>query len=65
MIEANKLFWYRRKSGLKQRDLASMVDCTEQYISQLETGRSKPTVDMKYRIAKALKIDPEFVWSDR
>lgn len=51
-----KLREVRESQGLNQRDLAKAADVSFSYLSQLETKRNVPTVDIAFRIADALKV---------
>lgn len=48
----------RRQAQLSQEELASLAGINRTYLSQLENGRSSPTIDVLNRIARALHIDP-------
>jgi transcriptional regulator with XRE-family HTH domain len=47
---------YRKKLGLKQKDLAELVGSKPKYISAIEKGWAEPSVLMLARIAAALEI---------
>lgn len=49
---------YRLMRGLDQSQLASLLAVSRVTYSKIETGRSKPTDDMFYRIAKVFGISP-------
>jgi|GEM_PF-691369 len=51
---------FRTKKGLSQDDLAAQLFVTRQTVSNYETGRSFPDIDMLQNIAIAL--DVELVW---
>ena len=48
---------FRTAKGISQEDLASDLFVTRQTISNYETGRSFPDVDMLQKIAIALDVD--------
>ena len=50
-----KIEYFRKKLGLTQEELASMVDATRQTIISLEQGRYNPSLELAYKITKALK----------
>ncbi|MEK6945451.1 MAG: helix-turn-helix transcriptional regulator [Nanoarchaeota archaeon] len=50
-----KIEFFRKKLGLTQEELASLVDATRQTIISLEQGRYNPSLELAYRITKALK----------
>jgi len=45
----------RKKLGLTQEQLASLVDVTRQTIISLEQGRYNPSLELAHRITRALK----------
>lgn len=47
----------RMKKGLSQEELAEKLYVTRQTISNYETGKSNPDVEMLARIAEELDID--------
>jgi transcriptional regulator with XRE-family HTH domain len=49
---------YRIASGHSQSALASMLDMTQQNLSQIEGGRS-PSMEQRYRIVEVLGLAPE------
>lgn len=46
----------RKKSGLKQAELAKLVGVSENYITQIETGRKKPSLGLIDAISDALSV---------
>jgi transcriptional regulator with XRE-family HTH domain len=54
----SKLKLIRMQRGIRQFDLASRVGITEQHLSRVECGRSKPTGALLAKIAAALGVDP-------
>ncbi len=55
-IIANNIAYYRRKSGLTQKELGEMIDCSGNYISRLECQDRGVSVTMLVRIADALNV---------
>ena len=55
-IIANNIAYYRRKSGLTQKELGEMIDCSGNYISRLECQDRGVSVTMLIRIAEALNV---------
>ncbi len=51
---------FRKAKGLSQDDLASAIFVTRQTVSNYETGRSNPDLDMLQKIADALGV--EVLW---
>ena len=50
---------YRIKNGLKQCQLADLVDVDPKHISRIEAGGSFPSSELIGRLATALKIEPK------
>ncbi|NYT04001.1 MAG: helix-turn-helix transcriptional regulator [Candidatus Methanofastidiosa archaeon] len=48
---------YRKEQKITQEDLAAMVEVTRQTINSLEQGRYNPSLELAYKITKALKQD--------
>ena len=48
----------RTRQGLSQEKLAETIGSTNFYISLLETGKRKPSLNTAVLIAESLKIDP-------
>ena len=54
----------RRESlGYSQRALAGMVGKSQPFISEIESGKRKPSIDVLYQICETLKMD--IVFQDR
>ena len=47
----------REKKGLTQEELAQRLFVTRQTVSNYETGRSRPDIDMLLSIAKTINIE--------
>ena len=48
----------RLEQGLSQESLAEMLDMdTKAYISRLENGKKQPSLEMVYKISKALQVN--------
>lgn len=47
---------YRKQSKLRQADLAEAVGCSCNYIAQIETGRSVPSLALLIKIAEVLEV---------
>lgn len=52
-----KIRYYRHLKNLEQTELADKIGITRQYLSRLENGTSKPSIDLLFRIAEILEID--------
>lgn len=57
-MPVSKLKLIRMQRGIRQFDLASRVGITEQHLSRIECGRSKPTGALLARIAAVLEVNP-------
>ena len=56
-ITVGKLIrYYRLKSRITQEELAFRIDSTAAYISNLETGKKKPSLDKLTQIAEVLGV---------
>lgn len=51
----------RKELGLKQYQVCEMIDVNYKYISNLETGRSAPSLEVLMDICKALKTTPNYL----
>lgn len=59
-----KITFFRKKLNITQEDLATQVDVTRQTIISLEQGKYNPSLELAYRITKALgqkKIEDVFI----
>jgi putative transcriptional regulator len=50
-----KISHYRNKLGITQEELAKKVDVARQTIIALEQGKYNPSLELAYRLTKALK----------
>jgi len=50
-----KILFYRNQLNITQEELARAVDATRQTIISLEQGRYNPSLQLAYKITKALK----------
>lgn len=50
-----KIMYYRKKLEMTQEELARIVEVTRQTINALEQGKYNPSLELAYRITKALK----------
>lgn len=48
----------RKEAGISQGELANMVGIQRPYLSQLENGNRKLTLEMQEQIARALNVAP-------
>lgn len=49
---------FRQEKGLSQEELASLLDVSPSHISRLESDMKKPSLEMIFRVSRALKIKP-------
>ena len=60
MISTSKLKVRRVEMGLKQKELAKMVNISIPYMAHLENGKAKnPSIEIMKRIAAALETTPQ------
>ncbi len=48
----------RKVRGLSQEKLAEHARMSAKYLSRVETGRENPTLDLVFRLAQGLAVDP-------
>jgi transcriptional regulator with XRE-family HTH domain len=51
----------REAAGLSQEDLAYKAKVDRTYVSMLERGKNSPTVEVLFRICRALRVSPSEV----
>lgn len=50
----------RKELGLKQYEVCEMIDVNYKYISNLETGRSAPSLELIMSLCEALQTTPDY-----
>ena len=50
----------RKELGLKQYQLCEMIDVNYKYVSNLETGRSAPSLEVIMNLCEALNVTPNY-----
>lgn len=50
----------REQLQLSQRQLAKMIDVSQPFINEIESGRKKPSLDVLYQICEALQLEIVF-----
>ncbi|MGN0688122.1 MAG: helix-turn-helix domain-containing protein [Oscillospiraceae bacterium] len=50
----------RKELGLKQYQVCEMIDVNYKYISNLETGRSAPSLELIMSLCEALQTNPDY-----
>ena len=56
--------YYRFKNHYTQEKLANLVNTSPKYISRIELGQHNPSLDMIEKIANALSIEPDKLFSN-
>lgn len=60
--EVGKRIAARRKElGLKQYQVCEMIDVNYKYLSNLETGRSAPSLELVMSLCRALDTTPDYL----
>lgn len=60
----NNLYKYRKKLKIPQRILADDVGISRVYLSNIENGKAKPSVEIAYKIALRLNQTVEEIFFD-
>ncbi len=62
----NRLEEIRRKKGIRQEDLADVLEVSRQTISSLENGRYNPSLLLAFKIARyfGMKIEDIFLYEE-
>ena len=64
MTFGEKLAQVRKERGLKQKQLAELLDISPQVISQWETCRRSPTLKTIQKMARVLDVPPTELYPD-
>lgn len=59
----NKIKQLRKTAGLRQEDMAKMLDVSRQTIIAIENDKYNPTLELAMKIAKLLKMHVEDIFS--
>jgi DNA-binding XRE family transcriptional regulator len=59
---ASRVAVMRAHRGMTQADLAEAAGTSAAYISQIETGHRGCGADLRMAIARALRVDVDFLW---
>lgn len=59
----NKIKQLRKAAGLRQEDMAKMLDVSRQTIIAIENDKYNPTLELAMKIAKLLKMHVENIFS--
>lgn len=49
---------FRQEKGLSQEELAALLDISTSHISRMESDLKIPSLEMVFRLAKALEVKP-------
>ena len=62
----NKIEEIRKKRGLRQEELAEVLEVSRQTISSLENGRYNPSITLAFKIAKyfEMQIEEIFIYEE-
>lgn len=62
----NRLEELRKKHGIKQEDLADVMEVSRQTISSLENGRYNPSILLAYKLARyfGVTIEDIFIYEE-
>lgn len=55
----------RLKTGMSLRELARQIDVSPSFISQIENGKSQPSVSTLYALAKLLNVSVDDLFDDK
>lgn len=62
----NRLEEIRKQRGIKQEDLASVLEVSRQTIGSLENGRYNPSITLAFKIARyfGMSIEDIFIYEE-
>lgn len=62
----NRLEELRKERGIKQEDLASVLEVSRQTIGSLENGRYNPSIRLAFKIARyfEMRIEEIFIYEE-
>lgn len=55
----------RNRRGIEQKDAAEKLGLSAAYLSRVETGKQKPSLDLILKAAKFYNVEPGFFFSGR
>jgi len=58
----NRLVEIRRLKGIKQEELASILEVSRQTIGSIENGRYSPSINLAFKIARYFKMSVEEIF---
>lgn len=56
---------YRKLLGMKQNELAELLNISEQFMGFIEQGRNKPSIELLIQISIIMKIPISYFVADR
>ncbi len=54
----------RKRAGYKQKDFSKILGCSEGYVSKMERGMEKPSINMLSKITKACNCTILDIWGE-
>lgn len=60
----NILVECRKEKGISQKELAKAINSKETTVASWEQGKSLPSIDMLYRLAKYYKKTMDYMYGD-
>ena len=63
-VFTNNLKFHRKRLSLTQAELAELCNIATNYMSEIETGKKFPSIELIQLIAEALKIPPHLLFVD-
>ena len=61
----NVLIECRKEKGISQKELANVVDSEETTVASWEQGKSLPSIDMLYRLAKYYNKSMDYMYGEQ
>lgn len=59
-----KIFGLRKMLGISQEELAGRADCSQKYISKIESGQARPSAVLCVRLATALNCSMDTLFTE-
>lgn len=56
--------FFRKQKGFSQQQLAELCNIATNYVSEIETGRKVPSIELIERIAQELNVEPCILFMD-
>ncbi|CUP73422.1 helix-turn-helix transcriptional regulator [Clostridium baratii] len=58
----NRIYYFRAKEGLTQKELANKLSITTSHFGMIETGARNPSLNLAYRISKLFNTTIENIF---